>query len=79
MGGRTTPAPLTGAHPVDDGIRGAFEKAKPKDAPPVDPDEERPRTASIPRHGAGDENPSAGDNIKRRLRAGCRRVMCGAA
>jgi membrane protein len=52
IGGRTTLAPLTGAQPVGDGIRGAFEKAKVKDAPPVDPDDEpsEQQVAAVYRH-----------------------------
>jgi membrane protein len=37
LGSRTTLAPLTGAQPVDDGIRGTFAKEKIKEAPPIRP------------------------------------------
>jgi membrane protein len=52
IGSRTTLAPLTGAQPVDEGIRGAFVKAKVKDAPPVDPDDEpsQEQVAAVYRH-----------------------------
>jgi membrane protein len=38
LGTRTTLAPLAGAEPVGDGIRGAFGKERIKEAPAVDPD-----------------------------------------
>jgi membrane protein len=52
IGGRTTLAPLAGARPVEDGIRGTFEKAKVKEAPPVDPDDEpsEQQVAAVYRH-----------------------------
>lgn len=49
---RTTLAPLLGARPVGEGIRVTYEKAKIKEAPPVDPDDEpsEQQVAAVYRH-----------------------------
>ena len=49
---RTTLAPLVGAQPVREGIRVNYEKAKIKEAPPVDPEDEpsEQQVAEVYRH-----------------------------
>jgi membrane protein len=63
LGSRTTLAPLTGAEPVGDGIRGAFEKEKIKEAPAVDADADPSpdQVAAVYRHYGidYDDGPSA--------------------
>ena len=55
---RTTLAPLVGAQPVGDGIRVTYEKAKVKEAPPVDAEDEpsEEQVAAVYRHYGLDPN-----------------------